>query len=58
MTGVATLIASVLAGVLWDRLGAPATFLAGAAVTSVGLVAMLVASRGMLWPLRNGDASQ
>ncbi|MEO7887045.1 MAG: MFS transporter, partial [Polaromonas sp.] len=31
LSGVALLVASTLAGVLWDRLGAPATFAAGAA---------------------------
>ena len=30
VTGLAALVASVLAGLLWDRIGAPATFLAGA----------------------------
>ena len=42
ISGVTMLIASVLAGLLWERLGAPATFLAGAAFTMSGVVAMLV----------------
>ena len=42
VSGIALLIASVLAGVLWERLGAPATFLAGAVFTAAGLAAMLV----------------
>ncbi len=40
MTGVAMLLASVLAGLLWDRLGAAATFYAGAAFCGVTLVAL------------------
>jgi MFS family permease len=35
--GVAMLIASVLAGLLWDELGAPVTFYAGAAFSILGL---------------------
>jgi MFS family permease len=31
LSGLVTLVSSVIAGVLWDRLGAPATFYAGAA---------------------------
>ena len=45
-SGIALLLASVLAGALWDRLGAPATFLAGAALATLGLAAMLVVARG------------
>jgi MFS family permease len=42
ISGIAMLIASVLAGVLWDRFGAPATFHCGAllaVVTLIGLAA-------------------
>jgi len=41
-SGIVTLVASVIAGVLWDRLGAAATFYAGAAfcVFTVGLLAL------------------
>jgi MFS family permease len=46
VSGVAMLVASVVAGVLWERLGAPATFLAGSVFTAVGLAAMLVVSTG------------
>ena len=35
--GVAMLAASVLAGLLWDKLGAPATFYAGAVFASCAL---------------------
>ncbi len=37
-SGIATLLASLGAGLLWDRGGADATFLAGAAVAAVALV--------------------
>ena len=41
-TGIALLFASVIAGVLWDRFGADATFFAGAGFATV---ALLLASR-------------
>jgi MFS family permease len=49
IAGLATLIASVLAGLLWDRIGAGATFLAGAAFAAIALFAFL---------LRAGDAGK
>lgn len=39
--GVATLVASLLAGWLWTAYGAPATFYAGAAFTALALVGLL-----------------
>jgi MFS family permease len=42
VAGIASLIASVLAGVLWDRIGDQATFLAGAAFATTALIAFLV----------------
>ena len=42
VSGVALLIASALAGLLWDRLGAPQTFLAGAVFSAIALLAILV----------------
>jgi MFS family permease len=45
VSGIALLLASVVAGVLWSSFGAPATFLAGAgfsAVAAVGLIAFRV----------------
>ena len=42
VTGLAALIASVLAGVLWDQIGAGATFLAGAAFAAIALIAFLL----------------
>ena len=49
IAGLATLIASVLAGLLWDRIGAGATFFAGAAFAAIALLAFL---------LRPGDAGK
>ncbi|MCU6501844.1 MFS transporter [Rugamonas sp. A1-17] len=40
MSGIAMLIASVLAGLLWDRLGASATFYAGAVFCMVALIGL------------------
>ena len=42
--GVALIAASTLAGILWDRLGAPATFYAGAGFSALALL-LLVAHR-------------
>jgi MFS family permease len=45
--GIATLLASVVAGILWDALGAPATFAAGASFTLLAaLGTVLLRSRG------------
>ena len=44
--GVAMLIASVLAGGLWDAYGPAATYLTGAAFTVVALIALAVSQRG------------
>ena len=43
-SGVAMLIASALAGLLWDSLGAAFTFIAGGAFSALALVAMLLRS--------------
>lgn len=40
--GVAMLVASVLAGLLWDRVGANATFLAGAGFAAIALIGLLL----------------
>ncbi len=45
VSGVAMLAASVLAGWLWDALGAALTFYAGAGFCALALVALAVASR-------------
>jgi MFS family permease len=39
-SGIALLLASLVAGLLWQRIGPEATFLAGAAFTAVGLAAV------------------
>jgi MFS family permease len=41
VSGLAMLLASVVAGLLWDHYGAPATFMAGAAFSVVALLALL-----------------
>lgn len=45
VSGVAMLVASVLAGLLWDKVGAEATFYAGAAFAILALVILLPRSR-------------
>ena len=40
-SGIALLVASALAGLLWDQLGAPATFVAGGIFSAVALVAVV-----------------
>ena len=42
VSGIAMLIASVLAGLLWDQFGAATTFYAGAAISAVALVLLIV----------------
>ncbi|HEY0824444.1 MAG TPA: MFS transporter, partial [Ramlibacter sp.] len=39
-SGLAMLLASVLAGLLWDRLGGASTFVAGAAISALALMAV------------------
>jgi len=41
VSGLALLVASVLAGLLWDRLGAATTFLTGAGLSLLAIVAVL-----------------
>ena len=43
-TGIALLVASVVAGLLWDKLGANATFFAGAAIAAAALIALIFGS--------------
>jgi MFS family permease len=45
-SGIALLLASLIAGVLWDVVGPPATFLAGAGFTAAGLVGTFAFVRG------------
>jgi MFS family permease len=42
--GLATLVASVVAGVLWDQIGPAATFEAGAAFAAAAFIAFLISS--------------
>ena len=44
VSGLAMLVASALAGLLWDRAGATFTFLAGAGFSAMALIAMVVRS--------------
>lgn len=41
MSGIALLVASVLAGLLWDQLGPPSTFYAGAGFCGLALVVLI-----------------
>ena len=41
VSGIALLVASVVAGELWDRVGAPATFYAGAGFAGLALLGLL-----------------
>ena len=43
ISGVMLLLASIFAGLIWDRFGAPATFYAGAGVAGIGLAGMALA---------------
>jgi predicted MFS family arabinose efflux permease len=49
VSGLALLLASVLAGLLWDRLGAAATFVAGAVFCALALA-------GLAWRGRRSPA--
>jgi MFS family permease len=44
ITGGALLLASLAAGVLWDQVGAPATFIAGAVVAACALGGLVMAT--------------
>jgi MFS family permease len=45
--GIAMLVASVLAGGVWDTFGPLATFLAGAGFAMVGLIGLVLSERGI-----------
>jgi MFS family permease len=45
LTGLALLLASLMAGLFWDLIGPSATFFAGAGFTAVGLLAFYVIAR-------------
>jgi len=42
VSGVVLLIASLVAGALWDRIGAPATFYTGASFAALGVLGLLL----------------
>jgi MFS family permease len=44
-SGIALLLASLIAGVLWEQIGPAATFVAGAAFTALGLVTLAFTRR-------------
>jgi MFS family permease len=44
-SGIALLLASLIAGVLWEQIGPSATFVAGAAFTALGLLALFLTRR-------------
>jgi MFS family permease len=46
ITGVALLAASVIAGWLWQRYGAPVTFFTGAVLTALALVGLIAVEQG------------
>jgi MFS family permease len=46
LTGLALLAASVIAGWLWQRYGAPVTFFTGAGLTTLALVGLIVVEQG------------
>jgi MFS family permease len=45
LTGGALLAASVVAGILWDTIGAHGTFLSGAALATVALIGLVAIRR-------------
>lgn len=53
LSGLAMLLASVLAGLLWDRLGASFTFLAGAVFAVLALILIAVRSGHGMFPDRS-----
>jgi MFS family permease len=51
LTGGALLAASVVAGMLWDSVGAPATFVCGAALATVALLGLVAIRRKLAAPI-------
>lgn len=54
-TGIALLIASVIAGILWDRFGPEATFIAGACFAVIAGALLLIGTRNT--PARDSSSS-
>jgi MFS family permease len=57
ITGLALLAASVIAGWLWQRYGAPVTFFTGAGFTALALAGLTAVERGR-WHRQNGAANR
>ena len=57
-TGIATLLASLAAGLLWDRHGADATFLAGAAVAAIALAMLTLLPESSSLPRSGGEGNR
>ena len=55
VSGLALLLASVLAGLLWDGFGAPATFLTGAGFSAIAMVLVLSTGTNPPWQTRSPD---
>lgn len=55
VSGLAMLLASLLAGLLWERLGASFTFCTGAVFCVVALLALLSRQRNFVYSSGNGD---
>ena len=54
ITGIATLLASVIAGALWDQIGPTGTFLASAAFTAAALAVLPATKKGGLATVYSG----
>jgi MFS family permease len=54
--GIALLVASVLAGLLWDASGPSATFVAGAIITVLAMIALLAMRRALPGLGRGSDS--
>jgi TctA family transporter len=52
MSGIAILVASVVAGLLWDRLGASSTFYTGAVFCIVALIGLTKYRNGIFFQMR------
>jgi MFS family permease len=46
ISGIAVLLASLIAGLLWEKIGPHATFFAGSVFTALGLLVLFITARG------------
>jgi MFS family permease len=58
VSGGVLLLASIVAGELWDRAGASATFYAGAGFAATALIALLVQIQRTNWPTVSGSPAR